>query len=673
MNCVTPIKSKIGNLKSKIAMCGITGIYALNNQPIQPAEITAQIETIVHRGPNEGAVYLSAGQFCGLGIRRLSIIDVAGGQQPLSNEDRTLHLVYNGETYNHQTLRTELERLGHRPKTHSDGEVIVYGYKAWGPETVLQKMQGMFAFALWDERRQQLFLARDRFGIKPLYYAEYAGRLYFASEIKAILAQPDFPHRVNLPALEAMLRLGFVPGPETMFESIYKLPPAHFLLAKNGCFSLKGYWQLDYQENKAITESEAAEQFLALLQEVVQSHLMSEVPLGALLSGGLDSGTLVALVQSSLHRFWAVNGHHRTTDLPTGMNGLFPAVDSTNQKLRTVSIGFEQATYDESALALGLAQFIGTEHHAVVCTSHDFDDYPEIMTHLEEPQCSATAVPIYKLYQACRQAGLTVVLTGEGSDELLGGYHWHRGDALMRPLLRLPSRLRQAVAASPLPMSAAARRVLARGAKDIPSRYQDWLEIEGGDYRQNLLSPEVRQPYHNGLNPLLTSWTEKLLMLQTATPLHQTLWLESQTRMVDFINFEVDKMSMAHSVEARVPFLDHQLWEFCAGLPDRYKLKGSVEKSLLRQATKNILPEATRLRRKKGLAAPYAHWLRSERLPDWAETALSEQAIRRAGLFQPQVVQTLRQAHQNSRVAGHLGALLMGVLSTQVWVSQFIR
>ncbi|MBI1879760.1 MAG: asparagine synthase (glutamine-hydrolyzing), partial [Chloroflexi bacterium] len=600
------------------------------------------------RGPDQGATYVSSRCACGLGIRRLSIIDVAGGQQPLSNEDDTAYLVYNGETYNHQTLRAELEQLGHHPKSHSDAEVILHGYEAWGPEGALQKMRGMFALALWDERRQRLFLARDRFGIKPLYYAEFRGRLMFASEIKAILAQPAFPRRVNLPALEAMLTLGFVPGPATMFQGIYKLPPGHFLIAENGAFTIKKYWRLDFQENQTISEAEAAEQFLTLLQESVQMHLMSEVPLGALLSGGLDSGALVALLQNGQ---LSTSGGRRSA-----VGGCSAAV------LKTISIGFEETTYDEAPLALALAQFIGTEHHPITFAAADFDDYPVVMRHLEEPQTSATALPIYKLYRACREAGLTVVLTGEGADELLGGYHWQRGDALVRPLLAWPGAVRRLLAASPLPMSAAARRVLARGARDIPTRYRDWLEVGGDGYRYKLLSGEVMSALSqgNGVSPVPppAHWSEILLDMPGNAPLHQIAWLESQTRMVDFINFEVDKMSMASSIEARVPYLDHRLWEFCATLPARYKLKGQTEKYLLRRATQDILPEATRTRRKKGLASPYAQWLRAEKLPEWAETALSPPALQQAALFDPATVQTLRQAHRAGQP--HLGALLMG-------------
>ena len=645
-------------------MCGISGIFSLNGAPISSDEVTAQIKTIVHRGPDQGAIYLSPQQQCGMGVRRLSIIDVAGGRQPLSNEDGSIQLVYNGETYNYRVLRQDLERLGHRPKTQSDAEVVVHGYEAWGAAELLQKMRGMAAFSLWDDNRQQLLLARDRFGIKPLYYAAYGGRLYYGSEIKTILAAPAFPRQVNLTALSAMLTLGFVPGPATMFQHIYKLPPAHFLLARQGAFEIKRYWHLNDQPQACRPEAEVVEQFLALLQEAVALRLMSEVPLGALLSGGLDSSTIVALVQTGLDPV----AIHRDEG---------PFAGDVSHKLKTVSIGFDQPGYDEAQAAQTLAHFIGTDHHQLTFGDQDFVDYPVVMQQLEEPQCSATALPIYKLYQACRRAGLTVVLTGEGADELLGGYHWHKGERLMRPLLPLPQPIRRLIAGSPLPMSAAARRVLQRGARDIAVRYRDWLEVGGEGYRQQLLAPEVKAAVRQnevrvGENPLFSPWTDILRELSSAaSPLQHTLWLETQTRLVDFINFEVDKMSMAHSIEARVPFLDHKLWEFCATLPDHYKLKGRVEKYLLRQATQDILPESIRTRLKQGLAAPYAHWLRRQELPDWAEQALAPATLKSTGLFEAKVVQRLRQAHQAGQP--NLGSLLMGVLSTQVWFECFIK
>lgn len=630
-------------------MCGICGIYTFNGEPVRPEEVLAQSTTLAHRGPDQEGAYIAPDGRCGLGIRRLSIIDVAGGRQPLQTETGTAWLVYNGETYNHRELRGELERLGHRPATYSDGEVILHGYEAWGAAGVLNRLRGMFAFALWDERQQQLFLARDRFGIKPLYYACHAGRLYFASEIKAILTQPDFPRRTNPVALEAMLTLGFVPGPATMFEGIYKLPPAHFLLARPGTWSIQPYWRLSYSQANKLSLDEAAEGFLELLAESVRLRRMSEVPLGALLSGGLDSSTVVALLQAGLRQ-----------DGP-------PAVGP----LQTVSIGFEQAAYDETGPAWHMAEFAGTRHHQVTFTQADFNDYPKVMKHLEEPQAAATALPIYKLYRACREVGLTVVLTGEGADELLGGYHWHQGDAALRPWLGLPAGLRRLVAASPLPMSAAARRVLRQGARDVASRYQHWLALESGGFRQRLLSAGIRRELarNGGGNPLLSGWPERPGYPAANSPLHQALWLETQIRLADFINFEVDKMSMAHSIEARVPFLDHKLWEFCAGLPAHYKLRPGSDKLLLRRVTRRLLPEVTRTRRKQGLAAPYAGWLRLPRLPDWAEVALGRPAIDRAGLFEPDVVDVLRRAHQAGEP--HLGPLLMAVLSTQLWVECF--
>ena len=614
----------------------------MHGPPVTHAEVEAQIKTLAHRGPDESGVFISPSAMCGLGIRRLSIIDVAGGRQPLHNEDRTVHLVYNGETYNHRHLRTELVQLGHRPGSHSDAEVVLHGYEAWGAAEMLRRLRGMAAFALWDNTQRRLVLARDRFGIKPLYYAKHNGRLYFASEIKAILTQPNFPRQVNLQALQAMLTVGFVPGPVTAFAGIYQLPPAHFLTAQNGRFKIKPYWSLEYRPDDTISEADAVEHFRVLLQEAVNIRLMSEVPLGALLSGGLDSGTLVALVQAGL-----------------------------DQPVKTVSIGFEVAAYDEARRAAELARFIGTEHHTLHFAATGFDDYPQIVRHLEAPQCSATAAPIYRLYQACRAAGLTVVLTGEGADELLGGYHWHRGDVLARPLLKLPLWLRRAVAALPGGMSAAARRVLVRGHRSAAQRYLDWLEVPGAGHRATLFSSDAAATLNtsNANNPL-AGWGDNLDQA-ALDPFHQLLWLEMKTRLVDFINLEVDKMGMAHSVEARVPFLDHKLWEFCATLPAGYKLHRRTEKHLLRQATRGVLPESTRTRRKKGLAAPFTRWLQSERLPAWAEEMLTPKMVQATGLFDAKQVQQLRRQVQLGEA--QLGSLLMGVLTTQLWYEEFIK
>ncbi|RME77961.1 MAG: asparagine synthase (glutamine-hydrolyzing) [Chloroflexi bacterium] len=622
-------------------MCGIAGIYAFpNGQPVERPEIAAQTAALFHRGPNQGGIHLDDRRLCGLGARRLSIIDLQGGHQPLTGETGAISLVFNGEIYNHQALRAELEQAGHRFRSRTDGEVIIHGYEAWGIDGLLPRLRGMFTFALWDSRAQTLWLARDRFGFKPLYYTLHRNRLHFASEIKALLTCPDLPRQVNLTALEAMLTVGFTPGPATMFDGIFSLPAAHLLEARPSGIRVTRYWRLDFAP-RPIPQAEAETRFLALLEEAVRLRLMSEVPLGALLSGGLDSGMLVALLVRQLDR-----------------------------PLHTVSIGFDHPQYDETPHARTLARHLGTLHHPAVFGPADFADYPTALHHLEQPQCSATMVPIYKLYRTCRQVGLTVVLTGEGADELLGGYHWHQGDLLARRLVGLPSALRHWLASLPLPVSPAARRVLARGQPDPARRYRDWLAAGDMDGRA-LLSGAVRAALPSGDNPLLAAWAEELAGLPRGDTFHQLLWLEARTRLVDFINAEVDKMSMAHSIEARAPYLDHKLWEFCAGLPARWKLHGRTTKYLLRQVARPILPPAIRQRAKQGLAAPYADWLRARRLPDWAEESLSAAAVRAAGYFDAAAVARLRQAHQAG--APGLAGLLMGVLSFQVWYGLFCR
>ena len=361
---------------------------------------------------------------------------------------------------------------------------------------------------------------------------------------------------------------------------------------------------------------------------------MSEVPLGALISGGIDSSSIVALLQAQ-----------------------------SSEQLHTFNIGFEQSGYDETRYAEIAARHVGAQHHQLVFREADFDRYPEALAHLEEPQCSATALPILILYEACRQAGLTVILTGEGSDELLGGYHWFQGDARARQLLWLPQPVRAALAALPLPISEAGRDVLRSGERDAVERYAKWHSVGEAD---GLLRPDLTR----AANPV-AEWPNVFSApLDPLDAFRQFQYIEAHTRLVDFINFEVDRMSMTHSLEARVPFLDHELWEFVAGLPTAMLLNGSQPKKLLREAMREYLPPEILSRRKQGLAAPHAAWLRRTRLPDWAEEVLSEEAIREAGYFDVEQVRRLRAEHQSGQ-RNH-SRLLIGVLSTQLWHRQFI-
>lgn len=626
-------------------MCGICGIVESNRSLPSRALLGAMNNTLLHRGPDDEGYFLAPG--VGFAMRRLSIIDVAGGAQPQSNEGcaaqhhaaGTLHVIYNGEIYNYLELKAELQAHGHTFRTNSDTEVILHGYEEWG-KAVVERLRGMFALALWDAANERLLLARDRFGVKPLVYSHSKNRLRFASTVRALLAEGGIAPRANHFALEAMFTLGFVPAPMTMFEGILQLPAAHRLIFENGRVQLERYWDIEFrrEQDNTLSREEAVAQFRAELDQAVEIRRMSEVPLGALLSGGIDSSTIVALLQKR-----------------------------SAEPIHTVSIGFGSSDYDESAYAAAAAKHLGTRHHAFSFTEDDFDCLPQVIGHLEQPQCSATSVPIYLLYQKCRQVGLTVVLTGEGSDEMLGGYHWYRGDAQAQMLLNLPAPLRQLVAASPLKMSPPARRVLRSGGRDMVERYAVW---------QMVASKQELAPLLNGHAPnshsILDEWRSAFqTRVQDQPALHQMQYIESHTRMIDFINMEVDRLSMAHSIEARAPFLDYRLWEFCASLPARMKSKGALEKSLLRDAASDVLPPTVTRRRKQGLAAPHRMWLKRTRLPDWAEEALSRQALAANGYFVPEHVASLRASH----IAAHAdhSRILMGILTTQLWHAQFLE
>lgn len=616
-------------------MCGICGIVESTHTPTSRAALVAMNNCLIHRGPDDEGYFSAPG--IGLGMRRLSIIDVAGGAQPQSNENGTVWVVYNGEIYNYLELKRHLEARGHTFRTRSDTEVIIHGYEEWGTR-VVEHLRGMFAIALWDAPRQRLMLARDRFGVKPLVYSHTNGRLVFASTARAILAETTETPRTNLHALEALFTVGFVPSPMTMFEGISNVPASHRLIFEQGHLKLERYWDTEFTRDRSseLTWEDAVAQFRARLMEAVEIRRMSEVPLGALLSGGIDSSSVVALLQSR-----------------------------SPEPVHTISIGFESNAYDESAYARAAAKHLGTRHHAFTFSEDDFDRLPEVIQHLEQPQCSATSLPIYLLYEKCRAVGLTVVLTGEGSDEMLGGYHWYRGDAQAQPLLNLPAPLRSLLAASPLKMSTAARRVLRSGARDPIERYAAWQMVASAEERAKFLETHARNGYS-----ILADWhAEFQAGLADEPPLHQIQYIESHTRMIDFINMEVDRLSMAHSIEARAPFLDYRLWEFCASLPPALKSRGAIEKNLLRTAMQDLLPPVITQRRKQGLASPHSAWLKRKRLPDWAEEALSPMALAGSGYFVPAHVARLRAAHIAGQ--GDHSRILMGILTTQVWHARF--
>ncbi|MCB0000104.1 MAG: asparagine synthase (glutamine-hydrolyzing) [Anaerolineales bacterium] len=442
-------------------MCGITGILSpqINRERLEQAN-----DLLRHRGPDDAGIFVAEG--IGLAARRLSIIDLAQGHQPLSNEDGTIWITYNGEVMNAPALRTQLEAAGHQFRTRSDTETIVHAYEEWGTDAFV-RLRGMFAFALWDGRSQTLLLVRDRFGIKPLHYAKIGNELAFASEIHPLFhLLPTLARRTNRQALTDLFTIGFVPTPQTMFADVYKLPAAHMLIAQNGSVAIRPYHQLTFPDDPnylQISKADAIAEFMAHLRDAVAAWRMSDVPVGSLLSGGIDSSALATLL-----------------------------TEISGQPIHTFNIAFSAASHDESAYAQAVAERIGSQHHTLHFSPEAFDLLPKIVAQLEEPQCSATSLPIYLLYQACREAGFKVSLTGEGADELLGGYHWLDGDRRIRPFLHIPQSLRQLLTHLPLPGSTAGQRVLTHGTRDPLARFALWQQVTPPPLLQKLFNRRER-------------------------------------------------------------------------------------------------------------------------------------------------------------------------------------
>lgn len=637
-------------------MCGIAGALRLSTDaPVDAAVLAGMTGALTHRGPDDEGLFVSPAAACGLGARRLSIIDLAGGHQPLCNETGDIWVAQNGEIYNYKPLRAELEAHGHIFRSESDTEVIAHAYEQWG-EGCVERLWGMFALAVWDEPLQRLLLARDRLGKKPLFLAQVNGLLLFASEMKALLRHPALCQpTLDARSLEEMFTVGYIPGPATIWREISKLPPAHLLIAEaaSGTTTISRYWDAPYLsagQETAVDPIEAAEEVLALLRDAVRLRLQADVPVGALLSGGLDSSGLVALMQ-----------------------------ELTGGRAHTFSIGFDRASHDESQYARVASSYLGTEHHELRFGWEAFDRLPAVMASLDQPQCFATAVPISMLYEACRAAGFKVILTGEGSDELFAGYGWFRGNQQAEALLRLPAGLRRPMFSPRLPwrVSPAAQRTLREADRSAVSRYLAWQQVSTADQRNALFSATFRDELTRSARPPLAErWqAEYASTVAPLASLHRDMTLERRIRLPDFINHEVDAMSMAHSVEARLPFLDHRLWELLARWPPRLKLDlRQPEKWLLRQVfarsgsgDQAYLPPAIRDRRKQGLATPHADWWRQPKMPDWVGEALSDSVLHRAGLLEPLAVQQWRSEHEIGS-ANH-SALLTGVLNTQLWLA----
>jgi asparagine synthase (glutamine-hydrolysing) len=623
-------------------MCGICGVaYSSRERTADRDVLVRMTESLHHRGPDSRGVHAAPG--IGLGITRLSIIDLETGAQPISSEDGSVTLVCNGEIYNHQVLRERLIAAGHRFRTRSDVEVIVHLYEDHGVDC-LHHLRGMFAFALWDSRQRRLMLARDRLGIKPLHYAIERDACYFGSEQKAILVADRVERALDVRALADLFTLGMVRTPKTFLTRIRRLPPGHYLLYQDGAASLHEYWDLDFTPDDAARMSPAdwADALRERLVESVRLHLMSDVPVGAWLSPGLDSSTVAALMSR----------------LVAG-------------PIDTFTLGFEHPDFDETRANPTLDRFpdYRLTGHRVVCTAQDIALLPKAIWYSEDPVMGASDIPRMLLSQASATR-VKVVLTGEGGDELFGGYGWFRVEQVLRPLARLPSALRALLAAVLARRHRRARRVYEGPVEMGYERYTRLVApLNTG---RGVLSAEVQEaltasgrrghPDEDELRlpPGFRSWH----------PFEQLQYYDTKIRLPDRIELSLDRASMAYSLEARVPFLDHQLVEFCARIPPSLKMRWLRDKAILRRAMARLLPAEITRRRKQGLAAPFRHWLRQP-LPDFAAELLSERQLRETSYFDPAAVHRLRA----DLIAGDdsCDRPLMAVLAVQLWDRLFIR
>jgi asparagine synthase (glutamine-hydrolysing) len=622
-------------------MCGIAGRF--NYDPFRPVDrgvLEAMTDAVAHRGPDAAGYHLAPG--IGLGHRRLSIIDLSTGDQPLTNEDGSVWTVFNGEIYNFAEVRAELVAHGHRFRTGSDTEVIVHGYEQWGQHCV-DRFRGMFAFAVWDAAARRLLLARDRVGVKPLYYAELPGRgIVFGSELKSLLEDPDVPRQWRPDAIDAYLTLLYVPAPATIYKGIHKLEPGHVLVAERGAIRTSRYWDLHFSgDGDARREDEYLEQLDALLAESVALRQIADVPLGAFLSGGIDSSAVAAYM-----------------------------VETSSRPPLTISVGFDHARYDELAHAKRVADHLGCEFHPMTVTPDIVSLLPKLAWHFDEPFADSSAVPTYYVSKAAREL-VTVALSGDGGDELWAGYARHRVEQWEQ---NTRAALGSATAAAgmlgrALPLSVKGARALRHLGSDPGQAYA--LKHAYGmfepDAKTRLYSSDFAASLR-GADPFAT-FRDVYARCHSLDPVDRGLYTDVHTYMVDDILTKVDRMSMAVSLEAREPLLDHKLLEFAATVPVSLKIKNGRGKYLLRKALDRKIPREILERGKQGFEAPIGEWLRGPLAP-MAEGLLSDGRLRDRGVFNDREVTRLWTEHRDGR-ADHRHRLWQ-LMMLELWFRQFI-
>ncbi len=628
-------------------MCGIAGWINLENKSSQNGEavLHAMCERMKHRGPDSEGLWLD--EKVALGMRRLSIIDLATGEQPVYNEDRSVVVVMNGELYNFREVRARLEKRGHKFETQSDTEILPHLYEEYG-EAMLDEINGMFAFALWDKRKQKLLIARDKFGEKPLYYGVFDGKLIFASEPKVLLTNPAVKAEINTDSLRQFLSFDYVPAPNSIYKGISKLPAAHFLSVEKGEIKTRRYWNLSWVKKETKSLENSAEELRELLADSVRMRLVADVPLGILLSGGVDSSTVAAL-----------------------------ATQFSTEKVKTFSIGFEEDSFDESKFARQVAKHLNTEHYEEKLSVEKAADLiSEIGLWLDEPLSDGSLIPTFLLSRFVRKH-VTVALGGDGGDELFAGYPMYYAHKVANIYGKIPRVLRSGLIepiVNNLPVSNKnlsfdykAKRFVAALKYDAVTRHHSWFGSFSIDEQSKLLTKDVLAATSNDI---YKDARDLLEICDATNEIEQMQFLDINFYMAEDILTKVDRASMAVSLEVRAPFLDPRIAQFAAQIPLDFKLKGNKGKYILKKAVEPLLPKNILHRPKKGFGIPIADWLKG-RLNPLMHELLAPSRLNHQGLFNDKFVQKLIQEHETNVASHH--KQLWTLLVFQLWFDNFLK
>lgn len=632
-------------------MCGIYGVVDHGLEPAPGQVLMGRMGSVIkHRGPDDEGTYCGRG--VALGMRRLSIIDVGGGHQPIANEDRTIWVINNGEIYNFQELREQLIKSGHIFRTNSDTEVLVHLYEQHGLDFV-KRLRGMFALAIWDEPHSRLVLVRDRLGKKPLYVRREVDRLLFASEIKSILQSEGVPRSLDHEALPEYLSLGYVPAPRTLFEGIEKVLPGHMLVVEKGQVTAREYWDVHFDQIEDRPEQEWIELVRDKLLESVRLRLISDVPLGAFLSGGIDSSSVVAAMARIM-----------------------------KQPVKTYSIGFagEDKFYDELPYARIVAEAFHTDHHEIIVRPQVAELLPKLIWHMDEPIADSALITTYLVSRLARES-VTVILSGVGGDELFGGYRRYLGDSLRRYYSLLPEFIRRSwlpglLNSLPQDRNSGwknniryASAFVKADASEAVARYASFVGVFSPEVRTHLMKNAASSSKDKGHSPASEVLEKYFGRCGGADSLHQLMYVDIKTSLPDDLLLLTDKASMAASIECRAPFIDHELVELTSRIPSNFKVRGFTMKYLLKKVVEPWLPKQILHRKKRGFGAPVGSWLRKD-LDLMMRETLSETQVRKRGLFDPKTVKEIIADHQAQR-SDHTDHLL-GLINLELWCRIFL-